>query len=147
VDKKKSHYAVSYCCFPTSEQTGLLSYKPGAQGSGDFTAKGNLQTNTTYDQHFNATMPYHGEIFVDPDTGIVVRLVLQAEFKTSDNVQQEDQRIDYGPVKVDAKALVLPIKSVIDTEVVPNGDSGAAKFTTRRTLFTSEYKDYQLAAQ
>ena len=147
VDKKKSHYAVSYCCFPTSEQTGLLSYKPGAQGSGDFTAKGNLQTHTTYDQHFNATVPYHGEIFVDPDSGIVVRLNLQAEFKAADDVQQEDQRIDYGPVKVDAKALVLPIKSVIDTEVVPNGDSGAAKFTTRRTLFTSEYKDYQLAAQ
>jgi hypothetical protein len=147
VDKKKSHYAVSYCCFPTSEQTGLLSYKPGAQGSGDFTAKGNLQTHTTYDQHFNATVPYHGEIFVDPDSGIVVRLNLQAEFKAADDVQQEDQRIDYGPVKVDTKALVLPIKTVIDTKVIPNGDSGSAKFTIRRTLFTSEYKNYQLAAQ
>jgi hypothetical protein len=147
VDKKKSHYAVSYCCFPTSEQTGLLSYKPGAQGSGDFTAKGNLQTHTTYDQHFNATVPYHGEIFVDPDSGIVVRLNLQAEFKAADDVQQEDQRIDYGPVKVDTKALVLPIKTVINTDVIPNGDSGSAKFITRRTLFTSEYKNYQLAAQ
>jgi hypothetical protein len=147
VDKKKSHYAVSYCCFPTSEQTGLLSYKPGAQGSGDFTAKGNLQTHTTYDQHFNATVPYHGEIFVDPDSGIVVRLNLQAEFKAADDVQQEDQRIDYGPVKVGATALVLPTKTVIDTKVIPNGDSGSAKFTIRRTLFTSEYKNYQLAAQ
>ena len=147
VDKKKSHYAVSYCCFPTSEQTGLLSYKPGAQGSGDFTAKGNLQTHTTYDQHFNATVPYHGEIFVDPDSGIVVRLNLQAEFKAADDVQQEDQRIDYGPVKVGATALVLPTKAVIDTKVIPNGDSGSAKFTIRRTLFTSEYKNYQLAAQ
>ena len=92
-------------------------------------------------------MPYHGEIFVDPDSGIVVRLNLQAEFKAADDVQQEDQRIDYGPVKVDTKALVLPIKTVIDTKVIPNGDSGSAKFTIRRTLFTSEYKNYQLAAQ
>ena len=148
VDKKKSHYAVSYCCFPASEQTGRMNFKAsGGNGSGDYTAKGNLQTHTTYDQHFNATVPYHGEIFVDPGTGIVVRLILQAEFKAADDVQQEDQRIDYGPVKVDTKALVLPIKTVINTEVIPNGDSGAAKFTTRRTLFTSEYKNYQLAAQ
>jgi hypothetical protein len=146
VDKKISHYAVSYCCFPSSEQTGRMYYGMPSQGNMKPAASGNMQTNTAYDQHFNATVPYHGEIFVDPDTGTVVRLVLQAEFKTSDNVQQEDQRIDYAPVKVDEKALVLPIKTVINTEVVPNGDSGSGKFVTRRTLFTSEYKDYQPAA-
>ena len=148
VDKKNSHYAVNYCCFPSSEQAGRMTFSGGTSAGslGSYTPTGNLQTHTAYDLYFKATVPFHGEIFVDPDTGIVVRLVLQAEFKSSDEVQQEDQRIDYGPVKVDAKALVLPIKSVINTEVVPNGDSGAAKFTIRRTLFTSEYKDYQLAA-
>jgi hypothetical protein len=149
VDKKKSHYAVNYCCFPASEQTGVMHWSGTSSAgnmSGTYTASGNLQTHTTYDQYFKATVPYHGEIFVDPDTGIVVRLVLQAEFKSSDDVQQEDQRIDYGPVKVDATALVLPVKTVINTTVVPNGDSGSAKFVTRRTLFTSEYKNYQLAA-
>ena len=149
VDKKKSHYAVNYCCFPTSEQTGIMNFSSaGSAGNltGDYTAKGNLQTHTAYDQYFKAIVPYHGEIFVDPDTGIVVRLILQAEFKSSDNVQQEDQRIDYGPVKVDTTALVLPIKTVINTTVIPNGDSGSAKFILRRTLFTSEYKNYQLAA-
>ncbi len=149
VDKKKSHYAVNYCCFPTSEQTGIMRFSStGSAGNltGDYTARGTLQTHTAYDQYFKDIVPYHGEIFVDPDTGIVIRLVLQAEFKSSDDVQQEDQRIDYGPVKVDATALVLPIKTVINTTVVPNGDSGSAKFVTRRTLFTSEYKNYQVAA-
>ena len=149
VDKKQSHYAVNYCCFPASEQTGVMHWSGTSSAgnmSGTYTASGNLQTHTTYDQYFKATVPYHGEIFVDPDSGIVVRLVLQAEFKSTDNVQQEDQRIDYGPVKVDATALVLPVKTVINTEVIPNGDSGSAKFVIRRTLFTSEYKNYQLAA-
>jgi hypothetical protein len=107
-------------------------------------AKGNMQTNTSW-KNFKTTVPYHGEIFVDPDTGIVVRLVTQAEFKTSDLVHQEDHRIDYGPVAVGDKKLVLPVKSVINTEVVPNGDSGAGKYSTRHTLFTAEYKNYQLA--
>jgi hypothetical protein len=60
-------------------------------------------------------------------------------------VHQEDQRIDYSPVKVGDKMLVLPVKTVINTEVVPNGDSGAGKYSTRHTLFSSEYKDYQPA--
>ena len=89
-------------------------------------------------------LPYHGEIFIDPDTGVVVRLITQAEFKGNEVVHQEDQRIDFAPVPVGSKSLVLPIKTVIDTEVVPNGDSQAAgKFSLRRTMFTSEYKDYQ----
>jgi hypothetical protein len=31
--------------------------------------------------------------------------------------------------------------------VAPNGDTGAARFTTRSTLFISEYKNYQPAAR
>ena len=148
-----SRLGVDACCFPTSIQTGRAKFfnatsaavvaECEAPSNGAGGAVGNFQTNTSYDQHFKATVPYHGEFFVDPESGIVVRLILQAEFKTSDNVQQEDQRIDYGPVKVGANAMVLPVKTVLNTVVVPNGDTGAARFTTRRTLFISEYKNYQ----
>jgi hypothetical protein len=150
-----SRLAVDVCCFPTSIQTGIARFYNSmdasavagqeAAGGGAGGATGNFQTNTNYDQHFKATVPYHGEIFVYPETGIVVRLITQAEFKASDEVQQEDQRIDYGPVIVGVRALVLPIKTVLNTVVAPNGDTGAAKFTTRTTLFISEYKDYQPA--
>ncbi|MDR3727206.1 MAG: hypothetical protein P4K86_09215 [Terracidiphilus sp.] len=151
VDKKKSHYTVNYCCFPDSDQTGTVRFTGqngagapgGASGSGGG-AKGNLQTTTNW-KNYKATVPYHGELFIDQDTGIVVRLISEAEFKPSEVVHQEDQRIDYGPVKVGDKMLVLPVKTVINTEVVPNGDSGAGKFSTRHTLFTSEYKNYQPA--
>ena|GEM_PF-1921913 len=149
-----SRLAVDVCCFPQSTQIGVARFysafdadtvagderAPGAGGG----AIGNFQTNTSYDQHFKATVPYHGEIFVDPNTGIVVRLITQAEFKVSDEVQQEDLRIDYGPVKVGANAMVLPVKTVLNTVVAPHGDAGAARFTTRRTLFISEYQNYQL---
>ncbi len=146
VDKKRTHYAVNYCCFPDTDQAGRLNYSSPTQGNMNPQAKGNLQTTTSW-KNYKATVPYHGEIFVDPDTGIVVRLVTQAEFKASDVVHQEDQRIDYGPVKAGDKTLVLPVKSVIATEVVPNGDSGAGKYSTRHTLFTSEYKDYKVVGQ
>jgi hypothetical protein len=151
-----SQFPVDICCFPRSVQVGVANFYNGfnaAQVAGQEAASGggggvvgNFQTNTNYKLHFNAKVPFHGEIFVDPATGIVLRLITQADFKASDNVQQEDTRIDYGPVMVNAKAMILPVRTVINTVVAPNGDSGSGTFTTRRTLFTSEYKNYQLAA-
>jgi hypothetical protein len=150
-----SQLAVDVCCFPQSTQIGVARFYTGmdanlvagqeAAPGGGGGVTGNFQTNTSYNQHFKATVPYHGEIFVDPETGIVVRLITEAEFKASDEVQQDDQRIDYGPVMVGARALVLPVKTVLNTVVAPNGDTGTAKFTTRTTLFISEYKNYQAA--
>jgi hypothetical protein len=79
-----------------------------------------------------------------PTAASFVRLVTQAEFKNSDVVHVEDQRIDYLPVDGRRqRSLVLPSKAIINTEVVPNGDSGGGKFILRHTLFTSEYKGYQ----
>lgn len=147
VPKKKAHMALNVCCFPEVSQAGVATFKSAATsglagGSGG--ASGNFQTNTSYDIHYKASVPYHGEFFVDPDTGIVVRMITQPELKQSDVVHQVDERIDYGPATVAGKTIVVPVKTIIDTEVVPNGDSGSAgRFSIRRTLFTSEYKDYQ----
>jgi len=142
VDKKKTHYAVNYCCFPDLDQAGLIHTSRESGPSLSQSVSGNFQTATNW-KNFKEIKPYHGEIFVNPDSGIVVRLITQAEFKATDVVQREDERIDYGPVKVGDKMLVLPVNSIIDTEVVPAGDSGAGKISIRHTLFTTEYKGYK----
>lgn len=145
VPKKKTHLAVNVCCFPNLDQAGRVSFTSAALGSTQGTgggASGNLQTNTNWHPYKANGFPYRGEFFIDPDTGIVVRMIVQPELKQSDVVHQQDVRVDYGPVSVGDKQLVLPIKTVVNTEVVPNGESGAAGFSTRCTLFTSEYKNY-----
>jgi hypothetical protein len=147
VPKKKAHMAVNVCCFPDVEQAGTVRFSSAAiasaTGGGSGGAKGNFQTNTNW-RDYKASVPYHGEFFIDPDSGIVVRMITIAELKPSEVVHQQDTRVDYGPVTVGGKSLVLPIKTVVITEVVPNGDSGSAgKYSTRTTLFTSEYKNYQ----
>ena len=134
VPKKKSHVSTNVCCFPEVDQNGMARLA------------GNLQPNSNYTIHFKANgVPYHGALFVDPETGTVVRLVTQLELKQSDVVHQQDTRMDYAPVKVGDKEIVLPIKTVINTEVLPNGDSqSGGKSSTRCTLFTIEYKNFQL---
>ena len=152
VPRKKAHLDVDVCCFPKINQAGIATFYTATTaatlgdggGGGGGGVAGNFQTNTEW-HSYKASVPYHGEIFVDPETGMVMRLIIFEEFKPSEVVHRIDERIDYGPVKTGAETLIAPIKSYINTEVVPNGDSGAASYTTRCTLFTSEYKDYRPA--
>lgn len=151
VPKKKAHIAVNVCCFPDLEQAGTVHFSSAAIGSANGGsaggAKGNLQTTTDWKPYKQGNLPYHGEIFIDPDTGIVVRTITQMEPKSSDVVHQDDIRTDYGPVAVGDKSLVLPVRAIALTNVVVNGEAGAGGYSTRVTLFTSEYKNYQLAAK
>ena len=148
VAKKKAHFPVNVCCFPDVSAAGKASFSSAAVGGltgGGGGASGNFQTSTSW-HPYKASVPYHGELFIDPDTGVVVRMITMADLKQTEVVHQVDTRIDYTPVPVDGKPLVIPTKTYLNTEVVPNGDSGSAgKFTVRRTLFATEYKNYQAA--
>ncbi len=145
----KSHMSVDVCCFPKINQTGVANFYTsttastlGGGASGGGGVSGNFQTNTKW-YDYKTAAPYHGELFVDPQTGVVVRMIVEADLNPSEVVHDLATRTDFGPVPVGAKMYMLPVKTYIDSLVVPNGDSGAASYTTRRTLFTSEYRDYE----
>jgi hypothetical protein len=155
VDKKKSHYAISYCCFPDTSSVGGVLYgaKAGTGGgSGGLgaspaahPANNGTLANVSDWKNFNSKSGYHGELFIDPASGIVVRTIVEAEFKPSDFVHYEDIRVDYASLTVGGQELVLPVRSFTIAEVVPNGDSFAAHFAVRNDLVTEDFKDYQLA--
>jgi hypothetical protein len=152
VPRKKAHLDVDVCCFPKINQTGIATFytsttaaalSDGSSGGGGGGVTGNFQTNTEWHDS-RTSVAYHGEFFIDPDTGVVVRMIVQAEFKPSELVHRIDTRVDYAPIRAGSRTLIAPVKTYINTEVVPGGDSGAATYTTRCTLFISEYKDYRL---
>ncbi|MGO9776967.1 MAG: hypothetical protein ACLPM3_10330 [Terracidiphilus sp.] len=172
VPKKDSRLEVDICCFPNVKQTGVATFyqamtnempvlqvnlniygTPPGPDSGDMGGasqsvgggvKGTFQINTEW-RDFKAIVPYHGELFVNPNTGIVVRMITETELKSDEVVQQMNTRIDYGPVKAGDRLLVAPVRTFITTAVVPNGESGVGMPRTRRTIFISEYKDYRPA--
>ncbi|MFZ1015021.1 MAG: hypothetical protein WAN28_16875, partial [Terracidiphilus sp.] len=80
VDRKKSHYSINYCCFPDTSSVGNVLYSGGAAHPVD---NGNLSTISDW-KPFNAKSGYHGELFLDPDSGVVLRTIVEAEFKPSD---------------------------------------------------------------
>jgi hypothetical protein len=147
VPKKKSRMGVHVCCFPDIEQAGLISMNvpnnTSSPTAGTSSAAGTFRTDTSWNLYKEDRTGYHGEFLIDPETGIVVRMITEAEQKPSEMVHQVDTRIDYGPVAVGGKTVVVPVKEFVITEVVPNGEAQAGGSATRCTLFTSEYKNYQ----
>ena len=158
VDKKKSHYALNYCCFPDTSSVGNALYGPPPKGGGSSPSSagslsisplahplGNNVANVSDWKPFNSKSGYHGELFLDADSGVILRTIVEAEFKPSDFVHYEDIRVDYAPMPIGGNNLYVPVRSFTIAEIVPNGDSFAAHYAVRHQFVTGDYKEYQLA--
>ncbi len=89
VPKEKSHYRVDFCCVPEQLPGGVANLSP-----------------------FSQIVAYHGEMAVDPASGTILRLMLEAELKTSDPVARASIVVEYGPVEIGGKTYFCPLKSV-----------------------------------
>lgn len=137
VDKKKSHYNVTYCCFPQTDRA------TGVANSGVMIAPGDIQSVTTW-RPFKKTVPYHGLLFIDPDTGAILRTITLAELKPSDFIHKEDVRVDHTSTALGDKIFVVPQSSVVLDEVVPGGDAGVHGYSVRHRLFLASYGNYSM---
>jgi hypothetical protein len=82
--KEKSHYDVKFCC---------VSMKGGRSV-------------------FQRVSGYHGEITIDPDTGTILRLTMQADLKPAYPMARADLMVEYGPVEIGSKTYICPVRSV-----------------------------------
>jgi VWFA-related protein len=100
VPKEKSHYDVDYCC--VVDPYGAS--KPFHQKAG-----------------------YHGQMAVDPATGSILRLTLEAELKENDPLSRAAIMVEYGPVDIGGKNYICPLKSISlsraqTTQLLHDGD-------------------------
>lgn len=86
VPRGRSHYEIHYCC-------SVHSY--GFESS-----------------PFNVMSGYHGEMAVDPTSGAIIRLVLQADLQPHDPISRADLMVEYGPVELGGKTYICPQRSV-----------------------------------
>lgn len=87
VPKSASHYLVDFCCYVISQDN------PVSFPSRDHPA-------------------YHGDLYIDPETGIVDRITLQAELSESDPVTASDIAVQYGQIDIGGKSYVCPVQGV-----------------------------------
>lgn len=55
---------------------------------------------------------YHGEFAVDPESGTILRLTMEAELEKSSVVVRSAVLVEYGPVTIAARTYICPLKSV-----------------------------------
>lgn len=59
---------------------------------------------------------YHGEIGIDPGSGTILRLVLQADPPLGSSIDRADIMVEYGPVAIGGKLYTCPLRSVSFSE-------------------------------
>ena len=55
---------------------------------------------------------YHGEITIDPASGVITRITIVADLASGNPVDRSDVMVDYGPVQIDRTTYNLPVRSI-----------------------------------
>lgn len=97
VTAQSSHYAVDYCCVYSPETRPL---------AGADLKSGSLQ-NAYHD-----TPAYHGDLFIDPASGAVLRLTVESELKPTDPIQRSMIAVEYGWVEIGGEDYICPTHSI-----------------------------------
>jgi hypothetical protein len=61
---------------------------------------------------FRKQTGYHGEIAIDPTSGAILRLTMQADLGGFVPLNRSDIMIAYGPVEIGGKTYICPLRSV-----------------------------------
>jgi hypothetical protein len=80
----QSHYKVSYCCVVEVTGRRVVHLTPG----------------------------YHGELTIDPATGVVYRVTVQADLKPGERLAISSIVVEYGPVEIGGKSYICPVKGI-----------------------------------
>jgi len=105
VPKAESHYSVNYCCLMEGLRTSARG--GGRRGGGG----GSTTVPTSAATPFHKVPGYHGSLFIDPATGVVLRMTLEAEMDDSP-VSRAATVIEYGPVVIGDRRFICPLRSM-----------------------------------
>ena len=83
ISREQSHYKLKFCCV-AREGNGVIEQSTG----------------------------YHGEIAVDPTSGAIFRLTLQADLSRDDEIVRADILVQYGAVEIGGQLYICPVKSI-----------------------------------
>jgi len=119
VAKSDSHYSVDYCCISDGSRGN------GRQGGGRRGGSAQ-QTNSPGDGSsvFHKTPGYRGSLFIDPSSGAILRITLEA-IMDDIPIPRVATLIDYGPVVIGERRYICPLRSMTLTQALANANSTA----------------------
>jgi VWFA-related protein len=108
VPKSVSHYEVQYCCIREDAPT---PHREFAYGNRDRTPPVAIAAAPNA-RPFHETPGYHGNLFIDPATGAILRITLEAELKEGDPITRAAIVVQYGAVPIGDRTYFCPVRSL-----------------------------------
>ena len=136
VPKDASNYTVDYCCI--ADQQGVL-LRRGGRGGGGVPPPTNLQDDPA--KHFHKKPAYHGSLFIDPVSGTILRITMQAELDIDGPVTRADVLVEYGPVMIGDRRFICPLLSLALTQG-PAGSNATLGLTPERQITEANFTQY-----
>jgi hypothetical protein len=112
VPKSASHYRVDYCCIVAKAGVNLRGGSRRPIGGPPPPA--NMDDDP--DTHFHRLPGYHGSLTIDPVSGAILRITVQADLDIDLPVTRADVLIEYGPVVIGERRFICPLISLALTQ-------------------------------
>jgi VWFA-related protein len=143
VPREASHYELNYCCIWNQNETHTNYVQPTG-GNGRTTRVGTgIQTeapgSTAYP--YRQISGYHGSISVDPATGTILRITVDADLKPTDPITRAAIMVEYGTVQIGGRDYTCPVKSV-SVSVAPASVTAKATDALRFSMNSVSFEDY-----
>jgi VWFA-related protein len=109
VPRAASHFEASYCCLSEDapSQRRELQY-----GNRTRSAPARVAVAPPSAKLFHSTPGYHGTLTIDPTTGAILRVTLEAELKSDDPISRASTMVQYGPVTIGDRRYIFPVRSL-----------------------------------
>jgi VWFA-related protein len=110
VPRAASHYTVSYCCQIHEHVVGRTQFGYSGQRR---SAQQVANIPRADDAHILNEVPaYKGELSIDPATGAVVRITLEADLKSGGPLTRAATMVEYGSVHIGERVFICPVRSL-----------------------------------
>jgi len=116
VTQPASHYLVDFCCYKPSDEAGWIN--------------------------FREKPAYHGDLYIDSQTGAIERIKLQADLREGDPVSENGFVVQYGRVEIAGKEYICPLRSVAIAAIDPMPMRSAEREPLVRYLNEVSFSNY-----
>jgi VWFA-related protein len=110
VPRHESHYQVHFCCILDSEFQGGPSYR--SRNLPRYHSGDPNPVETKGQVAYDATPAYHGTLAIDPVSGAIVRMTLDAELDPEKPIVRASTVVEYGRVVIGDQTFICPVRSL-----------------------------------
>jgi hypothetical protein len=142
VPKSASHYEVMGLQKQPPSLAPVAGPGGGSRGTSGIAAAQN-GANSSNPSILRAQPAYHGTLWLQPATGAILRVTVEADGKDRSPFRRANMLVQYGPVQIGGSQFICPLRSVALSEAFTDAQGLAGDEPTQwlnETFFTSYHR-------